>query len=356
MVSRDAQLVDEVRRLCAVAGQPLLVTAHPGEVARLCRQAALVVLDGDAIDVVGDSLHGHRAEVVVVTDDARRIAIWEAAVRVGARRVLTQPADNGLLLELVALATEPTGPAGPLLAVVGGSGGVGASTLAVALSWAVGEQRRPVTLVDLDPIGGGLDVALGLERAEGIRWTQLAGTRGVVAAAAVRDQLPKADAMAVLSVAAPLLNDGLGIEMPEPAALTSVLEATRRGGGAVVADVPRWPTELADLVLTGCTSVVFVVAAEVRAVAAATACLHRLRSRCDDIRLVVRTDARSRLRDSDVTTALGLEHLATVRHEAGVSAANDRGEVVRWLRRSRLGRTAKQMVTTLLADPAGPSR
>ena len=347
MVSRDGRLVDDVRQLCAMAGQQLQVADQPGDVARLCRQASLVVIDGEAIDLVGDSMRGQPAEVVVVTSDARRLAIWEAAVRIGARRVLTQPADNAVLLEMVALAAEPPGPSGPLFPVIGARGGVGASTLAVALSWAMAEQQHLVTLLDLDPLGGGLDIAAGVERVDGLRWPQLRGTRGVVASSALREQLPAVGGVAVLSVSSATAPVAIDIGTPERAALASVLEATRRGGGVVIADLPRWPTDVADAVLADCTAVVLAVPAEVRAVAAATTCVHRLRSLCDDVRLVVRTDTRSRLRDSDVTAALGLPHLATVRHESGVTAAIDRGELIRWLRRSRLGRTAKQMSAQL---------
>jgi secretion/DNA translocation related CpaE-like protein len=353
LVSRDARLVDEVRQLCAMAGQSLQVTAHPGDVARVCRAASLVVLDAEAIDVVGETLRGQSGEVVVVTDDARRLPIWEAAVRVGARRVLTYPADNAALLELVALAAEPSGPSGPLLAVIGGRGGVGASTVGLALSWAFAGQGPPVTLVDLDPLGGGLDIALGLEQVDGLRWPQLCGTSGVVATAALREQLPAVGGIAVVSAAAPGANDRAGPAMPDRAALASVLDATRRGGGVVVADLPRWPCDVTDAVIADCTALVLVVPAEVRGVAAATTCLRRLKGLCADIRLVVRTDARSRLHARDVTTALGLDHLANVRHESGLGAASDRGEVLRWLPRSRLGRTSKHMASQLMAAVSG---
>lgn len=354
LISRDVRLVDGVRRLCAMAGQPLRVAAHTDDVPRLCRHASLVVVDSEAIDVVGEALRGQSADVVVVTDDAGRLSVWEAAVRVGASRVLTQPADDAVLLELVALASEPAGPAGPLLAVVGGRGGVGASTLAIALAWAAAEQNRPVTLVDLDGFGGGLDVALGLERVDGLRWPQLCSTRGVVASAALREQLPAIGDVAVVSVAAPAVADDPVVTMPDRAALASVLDATRRASGVVVVDLPRASTELADTVIVDATAVVLVVPAEVRAVAAATTCLRRLHTFRDDVHLVVRTDARGRLRDNDVTSALGLEHLATVRHEPGLTTASDAGEIMRWLRRSRLGRTAKQVTSELLPEATGP--
>jgi secretion/DNA translocation related CpaE-like protein len=354
LVSRDAQLADEIRRLCAMAGQSLQVTGQPGDVVRTCRSASLVIVDDEAIDLAGDSLRGQLCEVVVVTDDPGRLATWEGAVRVGARRVFTPPADNAALLELLALATEPSGPPGPLLGVIGGRGGVGASTLAIAMAWAGAESGRPVTLLDLDPCGGGLDVALGIEREEGLRWPQLRGTRGVVTAAALREQLPAVGGVSVLSVTAAGATDDEVVATPDRAAVASVLDATRRGGGVVVADLPRWGGDVPDAVIAGCTVLVYVVPAEVRGVAAATTSVPRLRGLCDDVRLVVRTDPRSRLRDRDVVSALGLEQLATIRHEPGLTAATDRGELMRWLRRSRLGRTARTMAERLLPAASGP--
>ena len=57
----------------------------------------------------------------------------------------------------------------PVLAVVGGSGGVGASTFAAALATAA----APATLIDLDPVSGGIDVLLGIEDVPGARWSGL---------------------------------------------------------------------------------------------------------------------------------------------------------------------------------------
>jgi secretion/DNA translocation related CpaE-like protein len=332
-----------------MAGQPLQVTGQPGEVARVCRSASLVVVDSAALDLAADSLSGVVSEVVMVTTDRGRLATWEAAVRVGARRVLTQPDDNAALLELLALAAEPGGPPGHLVGVMGGRGGAGASTLAVALSWAATETGRPVTLVDLDPYGGGLDVALGLERAEGLRWPQLCDTRGVVASAALRQQLPAIAGISVLSAAAPNASEDVVVAMPDRPAVAAVLDATRRGGGVVIADLPRWPGEVTDHVLAECAALVFVVPSEVRAVAAARTTARRLRTLCSDLRLVVRTDPQSRLRDRDVASALGIERIAAMRHESGLASAADRGELIRWLRRSRLGRCAKGIAGGLLA-------
>lgn len=348
VVSRDAALTDEVRRLAALADRTVLVAAQPVECARVCRTAVLVVIDAAALDAFDETVPV--SNVVVLADDRHRVAVWEAAMRVRARRVLTLPDETAELLDLIALAGERSGPPGPLVGVVGGSGGAGASVLAVALGWAFGNRGRPTTIADLDVFGGGLDVLAGLENVDGLRWHDLSGARGVVSSAALRTQLPTIDGLAVLSVASGL-HPGTADPpvIPERAAMTSVIAAARRGGDVVVADIPRQCVPEVGGVVASCDAVLLVVPAQVRAVSAAASTAVRLRSMCTDIRLVVRADARSRLRDRDVSTALGLPHVATIAAEGRVTAAADRGQLVQSFRRSALGRTALDIVDLFVA-------
>lgn len=341
VVSRDAELVGEVRRLAALVGRTVLVATQPADGPRVCRGAALVVVDARAVDVVDECPSS--GDLVVVTDDPHRIATWEMAVRVGARRVLTLPADAAALLDLLALAGERPGPPGPLIGVVGGVGGAGASVLSVALGWAFGRLRRPTTVVDLDVHGGGLDVLVGLERVGGLRWDDLTDARGVVAAGSLREQLPAIEGTSILSV---------GVDnpaLPDRAAMSSVLAAARRGGDVVVADVPRHLGEDVSAVIASADVMLLVVPAHVRAVSAASGASQRLRSLCGDVRLVVRADGRGRLRERDVADALALPHVATIATDSGMTAAVDRGQLLQSLRRSSLGRTARVIADRLFA-------
>ena len=77
---------------------------------------------------------------------------------------------------------------GWLVAVGGSCGGAGASTVATALALAAAPG---VLLVDADPWGGGLDLLLGAERADGLRWPDLTGLRGRVAGDALLAALPE---------------------------------------------------------------------------------------------------------------------------------------------------------------------
>lgn len=77
-------------------------------------------------------------------------------------------------------------PARPVVAVTGASGGLGASTLSAATALAV---PGPVTAVD-GPGAGGLDVTLGVEHVDGLRWDDLLAHEGAVVARELRARLP----------------------------------------------------------------------------------------------------------------------------------------------------------------------
>jgi hypothetical protein len=143
-----------------------------------------------------------------------------------------------------------------VVGVLGGSGGVGATTFAAALA----EAAAPSVLVDLDPIGGGLDVLLGIEMAAGARWSGLRVDGGHLDPALLADGLPRWRSVAVLAA---------DCEPPAAAAL-QVVEAAG-ALGPVVLDLPRAPSPSRDALVSACALCVLVAAAEVRELAAARA-------------------------------------------------------------------------------------
>jgi secretion/DNA translocation related CpaE-like protein len=346
LVSRDQELVAGVRRLCAAAGQELEVVAQQADIRALRRRAAAVLVDAASPDVAGtaaehaDGVSKGSAEVIVLTTSPEALDPWRTAVRVGARQVLTLPEDSRRLVDALALAREGAEPSGRLLCVVGGSGGLGASSLAAALAWAASTSGSRATLVDLDPVGGGADLLLGLERAEGLRWPDLSEARGVVPAGALYERLPLAGQVAV--VACGRVSAGTAAGVP-PLAAASVVAAARRGMGAVVADLPRWQTEAADAVIGASDVVLAVVAAEVRGVAAAAVTIDRVASLCDDIHVVLRTRQHGRLGAAQISDCLRRPIAATLTVDARVAAAAERGELLASLRRSQLGSVAKDL-------------
>jgi secretion/DNA translocation related CpaE-like protein len=291
-----------------------------------------------------------RSGVVLLADEVDRLEVWRAAARLGAREVLATGRDEQALLDLLATAGDPVdGPPGTVVGVLPGSGGAGASTLAVAVAIRAAGTDGAVTLVDADAAGGGLELLLGAERVGGLRWPDLADVRGVVASRALDEALPHVAGLRLLSH----LSDATAAVPAE--AMTAVLTAARRRASLVVVDLPRAPFDAAAAAaLELCDVVVVVALAEVRAVAAAGLAVKAATSRSADVRLAVRPPARSRLRPVEVGTALGLPVVATVPHVGDLSAAADRGDLPRVLARSAVGRVTEHLLADLV--PAAADR
>lgn len=145
----------------------------------------------------------------------------------------------------------------PVIGVVGGRGGAGASTFAAVLAAMAGLGGRAV-LIDLDPAAGGLDVLLGLEGVPGARWSGLRLDGGRLDATALFDGLPSWGRVAVLSA---------DLE-PAPAAVAQVMEVAARAGPVVV-DLSRCSSPWRTAALDRCALVVLVCGADVRSVTGA---------------------------------------------------------------------------------------
>jgi len=144
-----------------------------------------------------------------------------------------------------------------VLGVVGGSGGVGASTLAAVLATATDRAM----LVDLDVVGGGIDVLLGIEAVTGARWSGLRVAGGWLDPAALADGLPRWGAVPVLAAdAAPA----------SPDAVTQVLE-TAAALGTVVVDLGRNASAYRDAAMQRCALVVLLAVSDIRGLMAARA-------------------------------------------------------------------------------------
>ncbi|WP_155886161.1 hypothetical protein [Actinoalloteichus caeruleus] len=63
--------------------------------------------------------------------------------------------------------------------------GAGASTFAASVAWASARRGGHPLLVDRDPLGGGLDLALGMEKVSGPRWSGCSTATGRLTASTV---------------------------------------------------------------------------------------------------------------------------------------------------------------------------
>lgn len=174
-------------------------------------------------------------------------------------------------------------------------------------------------LIDGDPLGGGLDVLLGGERAEGRRWPDFAASKGRVAGGALEESLPRLHDLRLLSW------DRGDSVLVQPEAMRSVLAAARRRGGVVVVDLPRRIDEAGAEALAQLDVGLLVVPGELRAVAAASRVASLVGMVLPDLRAVVRGPYATGLNDRWVADALRLPLVGELPAETGLLAAQESG-------------------------------
>ncbi len=350
----DPDLLDDLLRLAAAAG--IDVEAVPDAAsARRSWAAAPGVLVGD--DLAPSLLlrpPGRREGVVLVGVDQDDASVWRRGLDLGAGHVIFLPDAEPWIVGWLADRADVrpgNGQLGvaPVVGVVGGRGGAGASTLAVALGLAAVRRGAATMLVEADPLGGGLDLMLGLEHSEGLRWPDLAASRGRLSTASL--------ASAVLAV------DGLGVlpwardEQLElaPDAVSAVLSAAAKGHDLVVVDLPRVLDPGSQEAAARCTVVYLVVPAEVRAVSAAARVSVGVCLLAPRVEVVVRGPAPSGLEAEEIADALGLPLAGFMKAEPRLAVTLERGELPGLRGRNPLARLSNRLVADLLA-PAESGR
>ncbi|MCF6506248.1 septum formation initiator [Blastococcus sp. MG754426] len=343
VVSTDEDLLDELLRLVAAAGAEAELASGGPALRRAHREAALVLVGAEALAAGALRALPRRPGVVVVTTAELPAEGWAAAVEAGAERVAVLPADEGWLLSRCAAAVRAPAERGRLVAVGGACGGAGASTLAAAVALAA---PGGAVLVDADAWGGGLDLLLGAELAEGLRWPDLAGLRGEVAGDALLGALPGVAGIHLVSA------DRAGAGPIPDAALSAVVGAGRGSGRPVVVDLPRpgcaGPGRGAQEVLADADLAVLVVPARLRAATAARQLVGAAGSPWSAAHLVVRT-LPGGLLPGDVAEVVGRPVVAELPHDRGAVARAERGQPPGAQPRSPLAVVARR----LLAEVTG---
>jgi secretion/DNA translocation related CpaE-like protein len=346
-VTADPDLLDELLRLAAAAAVELEVAADLGAAVASWGAAPFVVLGDDAARAASRRRARRplprRDGVVLVGDDLDDADVWQRAVGVGAEHVVFLPdAEVWLVERLGEAADRPTGPEAPVVAVVGGRGGAGATTLASALALSGARAGRRVLLVDGDPLGGGIDLVFGGESHRGLRWPDLRATTGRLPASTLTDALPRLSDLSVLS-----WDRGDAPAVPVEA-VQAVLGAGRRGHELVVVDLPRTVDDAVRVVLSEATTTLLVVPAEVRAAAAASRVASAVGLLTRDLRVVVRGPSPGGLAASAVCRALGLPLAGELLAEDDLDADLDRGRPPARRGRGPLARLCRELLDELL--------
>lgn len=342
IVTTDDGLLDALLRVLAAAGVEAQVATGGAPLRRAHRDAPLVLLGAD---VLADAALGdlsRRPGVVVVSAEELEPSGWAAAVELGAERVLRLPADEAWLLARVAGAARTVVREGPLAVVGGSCGGAGASTLAASLALAAAGTGSAL-LVDADPWGGGLDLVLGAERCEGLRWPELSGLRGRVSGEALLAALPEVGGVSVLAAGR------TGVTGVSEEALLAAVGAARAEGWPVVVDVPRpgpaGPAPAVEAVLAAADLTALVVPARVRAAWAARL-LAGGEGPWNTAALVVRP-LPGGLSVPEVAELVGRPVIAELRHDRAALARGERGEPPLLSGRAPFGAAARRLLTEL---------
>ena len=333
----DEALRHDVDRVAAAAGVRVVHVAEPSS-PKAWVAASAVLLDLEGARRCAALAPARRARLFVIGRTEPGPTEWPIMMAVGAQRILTLPAEDAVLVALLADAAEAARDGqrrGAVVAVIGARGGAGASVFATAVAHAATDPL----LVDVDPWGGGLDLVLGSEDLPGLRWPELALQGGRVAWAALRAALPVHHGIAVLSA-------GRSGGQIDAAALDAVIDAGSRGGATVVCDLPRRATSAVETALASADLVVLVTPADVRSCASAATVGQWLATANANVGLVVRGPAPGGLTAADVARAVELPLLAAMRAQPGLASALEHAGL-RPRRRSALANAAFRVLAVL---------
>ena len=319
LITEDPLLLESLLRLVAAAGAEAVVLPSAAAARPVWSSAPLVLVGDDQARHVASARLPRRPDVVLVGRDLDDAGVWRRAVDLGADHVVVLPDGESWLVDRFAEAASGR-ERGTLIAVVGGRGGAGATVTAAALALSAQRLGHRTLLVDGDPLGGGIDLVLGGEAAEGLRWSDLDGVRGRLTPDTLYGELPNIDGLPTLSWGRSDSGD-----VP-PEAMAALLDAGLRGSDLVVVDLPRHLADSSRVALEAADLTLLVVPAELRAAAAATRVVATVRCHCPDIRLLVRGPAPSGLEAAVMADVLGLSLAGEIRHEHGLAAALERGD------------------------------
>ena len=346
LVSSSAWVEEQVRRCAAAAGARLEVLDPRGPGAG-AGASALELWDAAVLPGAGAPPPAPGARRLALTGADVPEGVWRRALESGASAVLLLPDDEDALVDALLEAADPRPADALVLGVLGGCGGAGSSVLATCLAGAAARRASRsaaagrVLLVDLDPLGCGVDLLVGLEDEAGLRWEDLRGVRGALRPDVLEAALPRRGGVDVLAV-------GRGVagsqEVPSPAS-AAVVAAARRSHDVVVLDLPRGARG-AEHLLRSCAPLLLVVPADVPAAVAASRQLEDLArlAPSTDVRVVVRTGPRAagRLRPHEVAEALGRPLAGVVPHDQALAARAAEGRLlVRDRSGGALGRAAE---------------
>lgn len=296
LITADPLLLDDVIRLATAAG--IDMTVHHDSTASAWATAPMVLVGDDVLASAAQRALPRRDSVIVVRrqgglgddstqpdrgglavppgpTDATPAETWRGAVAIGAEHVAVLPEANRWVVDRLSQVHDDATRGGPVISCVPAVGGAGASTLSALLA----REARGL-LVDIDPFGAAIPVD------GGVRWPDLADTRGRIPPASLRNALPSVHGVHVLTGTPDerftIHHDALG----------SVLEAGSRGFACTVVDTPRNDGDASRIAWSRSDVAVVVLGPHPSSAARAPALIDAVREVCVHVWVAARTAPR----------------------------------------------------------------
>ncbi len=330
VISRDPRVVEPVLAAGASVGIVPVVTDADAAVIRSWREAPCVIVGADLAAMVASLGLPRRTGVHVVGADPDDLVGWSVPLDAS---VIVVPEQSALLASVVDARNDESVGRGRLVRVVGGSGGLGASTIAAGLAQAAGRRSLGAVAVELDPCGGGLDLLFGAETVPGWRWDDLRAAGGRIESLA--GHLPHVSGVDVLAMSRPSFpgtahrprrSDNaarIGASGAPPAsAVRSVISSLTRSHRLVVVDAGPGPVTVGDQ--WAGTRTLLVVGASPRGIVAASARLGLLSTA--DVSVVVRRGVGRLIDAGSVAAAIGRPLAGVVHDDARLPRAEAAGD------------------------------
>jgi secretion/DNA translocation related CpaE-like protein len=347
VITGDEDLLDELLQVAAAADVEVQY-ADEAVSRQLWRSAALLLVDQRLISRLAAADLPRRERVFAVGTAELPEPDWPTCLQLGVAGAFRLGMHDERLIAELTRAVDQQSADGRSVAVVGAVGGLGASVLAAAVA-GVGARRRDTVLLDLDPLGPGADLLLGVEEEPGARWESLAADAGRLPVEALLRALPTAR---VGAGSVGVLTHDRASPRPTGAATAGVVvRSLRTAATLVVADVGRAPDAAADEVLACADLTVLLVGADLRSCTAAGRMVRRLVEVGAEPALVVRGPSPGGLGPDEIAGVLGLPLLAVLRPQPRLATALEHGRLPLG-RRDGLTRVAGTVLTAVLAGVA----
>lgn len=333
----DAELLDDLLRLCVAADvEPRVVTTKWALQASWNRYR-LVIVGEDLADELSEGHVPKRGRVIVASRTPEISSrAWDLAVHIGADQVVFLPQSEAWLVDRLAAVDTREASKALIIGFVGGSGGVGASTLAAATAQLADETVGHTVAIDLDQLGAGLSVLLGDDLEPGLGWPEFAAARGRIRSRGLVASLASCGSVRCVSGGADAL-----ASIPS-GVVGSVIDALTESVDVICVDVPRLPNDGIAEALCRMDLLVIVVRCSTPSILATRRLLERM-SALEVPTALVAVDPSSTIDEVDLESALECRPFATLRHESSVPKLIERGQPL-VTRRGALRRVSSDII------------